>query len=237
MAANITVFVCIQNICFSRAGCRRVGGTGHEFSKIQRIAHFPSSYHQLESNRMADTDEDIDWVAQSRTGDHAAFEALIRKHQQMIHTLTYRMTGSLADCKDLAQETFVRAYRQLDSYQGGAKFSSWLYRIAVNACLDWRRQEQRRERLLHEWSEEAATSASGNGFVAADDTLSREVQAALLKLPGKQRAAIVLTVYGGHNHADAAKSLGCSETTISWRIFSARRKLKKLLRNHGGSHE
>ncbi len=110
---------------------------------------------------MADSDDDQTWVTQSRNGDHAAFEALIQKHQQMIHTLTFRMTGSLADCKDLAQETFVRAYRQLDSFNGTAKFSSWLYRIAVNACLDWRRQEQRRERLLHNWSETSLPHSKG----------------------------------------------------------------------------
>src|ERR1017187_9332514 len=115
---------------------------------------------------MVDTDEDQNLVAQSREGDHAAFEALIRKHQQMIHTLTFRMTGSLADCKDLAQETFVRAYRQLDSYHGTAKFSSWLYRIAVNACLDWRRQEQRRAQLHRNWSESSlpTDSAAGTGM-------------------------------------------------------------------------
>jgi RNA polymerase sigma-70 factor (ECF subfamily) len=185
---------------------------------------------------MADTDEDQNWVSQSRNGDHAAFEALVRKHQPMIHTLTFRMTGSLADCKDLAQEAFVRAYRQLDTYQGNSKFSSWLYRIAVNACLDWRRGELRREELYRNWSE------SQTGWQAADpaagqDELSEQVQAALMKLPAKQRAAIVLTVYGGHNHAEAAKSLGCSETTVSWRIFSARRKLKKLLSRKGGAHE
>lgn len=184
---------------------------------------------------MVDTDEDKSWVSQSQNGDHAAFEALICKHQQMIHTLTFRMTGSLADCKDLAQETFVRAYRQLDSFHGTAKFSSWLYRIAVNACLDWRRQEQRREQFQRDWSESSLPSDCGAG--ADTDELSREVQAALMKLPAKQRAAIVLTVYGGHNHAEAAKSLGCSETTVSWRIFSARRKLKKLLSQHGGAHE
>ena len=185
---------------------------------------------------MADTDEDNDWVAQSRNGDPAAFEALIRKHQQMVHALTFRMTGSLADCQDLAQETFVRAYRQLDSYQGTAKFSSWLYRIAVNSCLDWRRQEQRRERLHQVWGESMDGLAADTGVTDGDE-LSREVQAALMKLPAKQRAAVVLTVYGGQNHAEAAKSLGCSETTVSWRIFSARRKLKKLLSQKGGRHE
>jgi RNA polymerase sigma-70 factor (ECF subfamily) len=185
---------------------------------------------------MADTDEDLAWVAQSRNGDHAAFAELIRKHQQMIHTLTFRMTGSLADCQDLAQEAFVRAYQQLDSFQGTSKFSSWLYRIAVNACLDWRRQEQRRERLPHEWSLEAAGDTGDHAGLRDGDELSREVQAALMKLPAKQRAAIVLTVYGEHNHAEAAQALGCSEATVSWRVFAARHKLKKLLRPPGGSH-
>jgi RNA polymerase sigma-70 factor (ECF subfamily) len=73
--------------------------------------------------------------------------------------------------------------------------------------------------------------------VAGDDTLSREVQAALMKLPAKQHAAIVLTVYDGHNHAEAAKILGCSETTVSWRVFAARRKLKRLLSAKGGRNE
>lgn len=186
---------------------------------------------------MADPDEEKLWLMQSRKGDQSAFAALIRTHQQMIHSLTYRMTGSLADCKDLAQETFIRAYQQLDSYQGTSKFSSWLYRIAMNACLDWRRREIRRSRLLDEWSQNQATEAPAASGPAGLDELSQQVQAALLQLPEKQRAAIVLTVYAGHNHAEAGKILGCSETTVSWRIFAARRKLKKLLGKKGGGHE
>jgi RNA polymerase sigma-70 factor, ECF subfamily len=185
---------------------------------------------------MGDTDEEEIWIVQSRNGDHAAFAALIRAHQRMIHSLTFRITGSVADCKDLAQETFIRAYRQLDSYQGGSKFSSWLYRIAVNACLDWRRKEIRRGQLDANWSEEHFCDQTSTQS-GADDELSREVQAALMKLPDKQRAAIVLTVYGGHNHAEAAKILGCSETTVSWRIFSARRKLRTILSRKGERHE
>lgn len=187
---------------------------------------------------MAVNDEHQTWIEQSRKGDHAAFGALIRTHQAMIHSLTYRMTGSMADCQDLAQETFIRAYRQIDSFNGSSKFSSWLYRIAVNACLDWKRGEFRRSRAHTAWEESEVVSTPDDR--ATDDTVderSREVQAALLRLPDKQRAAIVLTVYGGHNHAEAAKILGCSETTVSWRIFSARRKLKRILSNKRGSHE
>jgi RNA polymerase sigma-70 factor (ECF subfamily) len=186
---------------------------------------------------MGDSDEEKTWVALSRKGDHAAFEALIRAHQPMIHSLTFRMTGSLADSKDLAQETFIRAYQQLDSYQGTSKFSSWLYRIAVNACLDWRKREQRRGQILTRWSESNVALHDGAETAPDLDELSRQVQSALMKLPPKQRAAIVLTVYGGHTHAEAAKMLGCSETTVSWRIFSARRKLKQLLGGKGGLHD
>lgn len=186
---------------------------------------------------MGDSDEQKTWVEQSRNGDHAAFAVLIREYQPMIHSLTYRMTGSMADCQDLAQETFIRAYQQLDTFNGTSKFSSWLYRIAVNACLDWRRRETRRERLHHEWGQNSVTESAVTESEGALDGSSREVQAALLKLPEKQRAAIVLTVYGGHNHAEAAQILGCSETTVSWRIFSARRKLKKLLSKKGANHE
>ena len=182
-------------------------------------------------------EEEIIRVRQSQNGDQAAFEALIQSYQQMIHSLTFRMTGSVADAQDLAQETFIRAYQHLDSYRSTAKFSSWLYRIAVNACLDWRRREIRRGELNTQWSDAQAGEMPGPGAPTEADELSREVQSALMELPEKQRAAIVLTVYGGHNHVEAAAILGCSEPTVSWRIFSARRKLKKILSRKGGPHE
>ena len=147
----------------------------------------------------------------------------------MVHSLTYRMTGSVADCKDLAQETFIRAYQQLDSFQGTAKFSSWICRIAVNACLDWQKRERRRPAIHANWVADNLNSPGEAADSAENPELSKRVQEALLKLPEKQRAAIVLTTYHDHNHAEAAKILGCSETTISWRIFSARKKLKKIL--------
>jgi RNA polymerase sigma-70 factor (ECF subfamily) len=186
---------------------------------------------------MSDTDEEKIWVLQSRDGDPVAFEALIRMHQRMIHSLTFRMTGSLADAEDLAQVAFIRAYRQLDSYQGTARFSSWLYRIAVNACLNWRQRETRREQIHANWAKSNDALRPEPESPAGENALGREVQAALMKLPAKQRAAIVLTVYDGHNHAEAAKILGCSETTVSWRVFAARRKLKRLLSSQGGRNE
>jgi RNA polymerase sigma-70 factor (ECF subfamily) len=122
----------------------------------------------------------------------------------------------------LAQEIFIRAYRQLPKFRGDAKFSSWLYRIGINTCLNWQKSRQRRDRLHQDYAEQ-----SPPGGVSED--MSARVQAALMELPDKQRAAIILTVYEEMNHAEAARALGCSETTVSWRVHMARKKLKRLL--------
>lgn len=172
---------------------------------------------------MADTEEELGWVRASQMGDPAAFAWLISRHQRMIHALAYRMTGSLAEAEDLAQETFIAAWGQIGGFRGDASFSSWLYRIATNRCLNWRSRATRRDEVHKEWSEQRETHAASDGH------LSQQVQEALLKLDSAQRAAVVLTVYDGLNHAEAGRMLGCSETTVSWRVFMARRKLKKLL--------
>jgi len=182
---------------------------------------------------MADADEAL--VLQSQNGSVAAFEALIRNHQTMIHALTFRMSGSAADAEDLAQETFIRAYEQINHFNGGAKFSTWLYSIAVHACLNWRRNEARRF--------QAQTNCAEEMFARQTDTdhsfneIAQNAQTALMKLPAKQRAAVVLTIYDGLNHAEAAKVLRCSEATISWRVFAAKRKLKRWLTAGEKSHE
>jgi RNA polymerase sigma factor, sigma-70 family len=166
--------------------------------------------------------EDSSQIALCKQGDHASFELLIKKYQQMIHALCYRMTGSLEEAKDLSQDTFVQAYLNLTSYRADARFSSWLYRIAINQCLNWRTKQQRQTRLREEWSESLAHEAGSDQ--------SHVVQEALLKLSAVQRAAIVLTIYEGLSHAEAGEVLHCSEATISWRVFAAKRKLKKYLR-------
>ncbi len=173
---------------------------------------------------MAATNDEKGWILRSQNGDHEAFEALVKSYQRMIHSLTFRMTGSFADAEDLAQETFCQAYQQLGSFRAEARFSSWLYRIAVNRCLNWKKRQAHREQLHAEWSSQQETST------ACKSTLAQQVQEALMTLHVKQRAAIVLTVYDGLSHAEAARILGCSETTVSWRVFAARNKLKRLLK-------
>ena len=180
---------------------------------------------------MADADEDL--VLQSQNGSLAAFEALIRNHQRMVHSLTFRMTGSPADAEDLAQETFIRAYEQINRFNGGAKFSTWIYSIAVHVCLNWRRNEARRFQAYANCAEEMLVQNPKSEISAAENETTQQAQAALMKLPAKQRAAVVLTIYDGLNHAEAAKVLRCSETTVSWRVFAAKKKLKRLLAANG----
>lgn len=173
---------------------------------------------------MDEMGDDRPLVRAAQDGDSDAFAALVRRYQRMIDALAYRMTGSQADAADLAQETFIRAYRQLHTFRAEAKFSSWLYRIGINTCLNWQKGRQRRDRLHHEFAEQPTPVS------VEPDPRSAQVQAALLRLPAKQRAAIILTVYDEMNHAEAARALGCLETTVSWRLFMARKKLKHWLR-------
>jgi RNA polymerase sigma-70 factor (ECF subfamily) len=186
----------------------------------QRIPAPAASYL---GNRMVTDDEGI-LIARSRNGDWDAFAELVRNHQRMIHSLAYRMSGSMADADDLAQETFIRAFRSLDSYRGTAKFSSWLYRIALNLCLRWRKLERRRGAADLEWMAEGAGDRASDGR-------SERVQEALDRLPPKQRAAVILTLFDGMTHAEAAALLGCPEATVSWRVFSARRQLARHLKD------
>jgi len=180
---------------------------------------------------MGPLDEEQDWIRQSRDGDPGAFAALVARYQRMIHSLTFRMTGSLGDAEDLAQETFIQAFRRLEGFRGEAKFSSWLYQIAVNLCLNWRKSRMRREQAHRDWAEhEQVFGGECAAMTSPDLENTRRVQDALMKLPARQRAAVVLTVYDGMSHAEAARALGCSETTVSWRIFAARAKLKRFLR-------
>jgi RNA polymerase sigma-70 factor, ECF subfamily len=174
---------------------------------------------------MVNHDEEASLVEASCRGDSEAFTALVMRYQRMIHALTFRMSGSAEDAADLAQETFVRAWHNIECFQGQSRFSSWIYRIAVNVCLSWNSQRRRETEAQTRYFEEQLMEEASNQSLS-----NHIVQEALMKLPAKQRAAIVLTVYEELNHAETAKILGCSEATVSWRVFTARRKLKRLLK-------
>lgn len=182
---------------------------------------------------MGAPDDEVGLVQRSRAGDPDAFSVLVARYERMVKAVAYRMTGSATDAEDLAQETFVRAYRHLEGYRGEASFRSWLGRVAINLCLDWAGRERRRDSLHSAVALEVAEqTVAPAGSVAAEETdeVAERVNAALLRLPPKQRAAMILTVHEELSHADAARVLGCSEATVSWRVFAARIKLRRWLK-------
>lgn len=163
-------------------------------------------------------------VARAQADDATAFREIFDRYYPMIHAFCYRSCLDQAQAQDLAQETFIKVARSLRTYRGDSSFKAWIYRIATNTTRDWLRQKMRQSRLAEvlaePWMEPSPQGCE------PDHT---RVTEALQSLPDDLRLAIVLTYYEGMNHAEAAQVLGCAETTVSWRVFRAKRKLKTLL--------
>src|SRR5437763_354848 len=137
------------------------------------------------------TDEEL--VAQSIRGDQESFDQLILRWERPIYALAYRTIGREEDARDICQETFLRAFRALPAFRGQAKFSSWLYRIALNLCRDWMRRERRAPVMqapedvdLMDLAAAREPSESIEDLVARQD-LSRVVEQAMKLLPEEQR--------------------------------------------------
>lgn len=175
----------------------------------------------------ADADQAL--LASAAQGDRPAFAALFERHYPAIHAFAYRLSLCSAEADDIAQETFVQAARSLAHFRGDASFKNWLYAIATNKSRDRFRQRKRRDRL--DASLVALADPPGAGDAAEDFASARhtEVREALARLSPELREAVALVYYEGLNHADAARVLGCAESTVSWRIFRAKHKLIKAL--------
>src|SRR5256714_4978381 len=142
------------------------------------------------------TDEEL--VTRSRSGDTEAFNQLVRRWERPIFALAYRTLGREEDARDVTQDTFLRAFRALPGFKGDAKFSSWLYRIALNLCRDWMRRDRRAPVMqapegvdLMDLAAAAGPSESIEDLVARKD-LTRAVERVMARLPEEQRTAIIL---------------------------------------------
>jgi len=163
-------------------------------------------------------------------GDRDAFDELVRRHQGHVYQLCYRFTGNHEDASDLAQDVFIRVFKGLRSFKGQSAFSTWLYRIGVNVCLN--RVGSRATRTIAvgdvdriDTRAERADSALLRGERAA------EVRAAIARLPKKQRTALILRVYQELPHDEIAKVLGSSVGAAKANFFHALANLKKLLQS------
>ena len=162
-------------------------------------------------------------------GDASAFDALVVRHQKTIHRVCYRFTGNAEDAADLTQEVFVKAYRSLAKFRGTSAFSTWLYRIAVNACLSFK--AARKNKPNEEWDENHDVAATEPGVEEALDAKMNAVsiRAALDTLPEKQRLTVIMKVLEERTHAEVAEILGSNVGTVKANLFFAIRNLRKQL--------
>jgi RNA polymerase sigma-70 factor, ECF subfamily len=179
------------------------------------------------------TDEEL--VARSIGGDSESFNELVLRWERPIYALAYRTIGREEDARDVCQETFLRAFRALPGFRGQAKFSSWLYRIALNLCRDWIRRERRTPIVqppedvdVMELAAASEPSESIEDLVARKD-LSRAVERAMALLPDEQRTAIVLKEYHGLTFQEIAELLGCPLSTVKTRLYQGLTVLRREL--------
>lgn len=183
------------------------------------------------------SDEEL--VARSVGGDTDSFNQLIKRWEKPIYALAYRTLGREEDARDVCQETFLRAFRALDGFKGQAKFSSWLYRIALNLCRDWMRRERRAPVLpTPDGVDLVELAGEGDGVERLDETvarrdLGRAVARAMRSLPEEQRAAVVLKEYHGLTFQEIADLLGCPLSTVKTRLYQGLTVLRRELEKNG----
>ncbi|MGI8957623.1 MAG: RNA polymerase sigma factor [Chthoniobacterales bacterium] len=168
---------------------------------------------------------DADLVARVLVDDdHHAFAELVRNHQSAVRGLLRQLTRSdLALADDLAQETFLRAYKNIRSFRGEAKFSTWLYRIAYNC---FREEARKRKELVG--IDEARLEAEQDPQTV-DPALKHDLMHALQLLPQHERSAILLCCQNGLSHDEAARVLEIPLGTVKTNVLRGREKLKKTL--------
>src|SRR4051812_46862683 len=186
---------------------------------------------------MTSTDEEL--VARSKGGDADSFNQLILRWERPIYALAYRVIGREEDARDVCQETFLRAFRALPGFKGEAKFSSWVYRIALNLCRDWMRRQRRAPTMQMPEGVDPIEMASERGPVESIETLverrelSGVVEEAMALLPEEQRTAIILKEYHGMTFQEIADLQGCPLSTVKTRLYQGLSVLRRQLERNG----
>jgi RNA polymerase sigma-70 factor (ECF subfamily) len=179
--------------------------------------------------------EEADWLERARGGDAGAYGRLVRAHQRRVHATALQMLGDRGEAEDATQETFLRAWRALDRFDGRSKLSTWLYRICVNVCLNAIRRRKRRassdldDPRVPEPTADPTQGRTDPAAALETDQTERRLAAALESLSPTLRSAVVLVLLQGMPHKEAADVLGCPEGTVAWRIHEARRRLRLAL--------
>ncbi len=181
----------------------------------------PGEIIELPVARAGERKADPDLAAAAANGDKAAFETLVRRHQGVVRGLARRLAGSPDVADDIAQVTFLNAWRSIKTYSGGA-FRSWLCAIAYREFLQVTGKEKRRRDALEAVNDQEPTLASSSGA-------RLDLDRALGALPEAQRVAIVLCVAAGMSHSEAAAATGWPVGTVKSHVLRGKARLKEAL--------
>lgn len=190
-----------------------------------------STAPMVEDNGNDASASDDELLVKAGSGDGRAYGALVDRHLRRMLALARRMTGNATEAEDVAQEAFLRVWQKASAWRrGDAQFSTWLYRVVVNLCLDRRR---RKSFAPIEAAGDPPDPAPGAELRLVEDERSRIVAEELRALPDRQRAALVLSYYEELSNVDAAEVLGISVSALESLLVRARRALRERLRQHG----
>ena len=181
---------------------------------------------------------EIDLIRRARLEDTSAYEELVRRYYGKIYGLVYGMLSNREDAEDVTQEVFVKAWKALGHFREQASFYTWIYRIAINRTVNFRKKRNRRKTVQFEEFDpdikqaESYKAFSSKGSVLRKMNLSefqKKMNEALLTLSDKHRAVVIMHDVQGMPHSEIAGIMGCSEGTVRSRLFYARKKLQAEL--------
>ena len=165
-------------------------------------------------------------AGRAAAGDRDAFATLLERHYERIYRVGGRVLGDADDAADLAQDVCVSLAARLPSYRGESRFTTWLYRVVVNAARDRLRRDGARRRNEQAFAEIDTLTRAGQAERDDEGVWLRQV---LAMLGADLRTTVTLVIGEGLRHAEAAEVLGVSESTVSWRMHEARNKLRELV--------
>jgi RNA polymerase sigma-70 factor, ECF subfamily len=171
---------------------------------------------------------DADLASASVAGTAGAFDLIVERHRRPVYQLCYRFVGNHEDASDLSQDVFLRAYRGLKNFKGQSALGTWLYRIAVNVCLNRVNAKSPKTESIEHHDQVDATSEPASDRLLREERAGR-VRRAVAELPEKQRMTLILRMYHDMSHQEIAQAVGSSVGAVKANVFHALRNLKKLL--------
>ena len=184
-----------------------------------------------EASNSKDEISNAELVRKSQFGDKAAFEQLVIRHQELVFSLAYKLTGNREMANDVAQEAFIRAWKAIEKFRGDSTFSTWIYRITVNTAWTLRKKAKKHNTLNIDDTYEPIVidEKKDPELVAINSDLSSVLINALDKIPIEQRIIVELKNIEGRSHKEIADYLDISVTAAKVRLHRAHQKLRQIL--------